>query len=163
MATMSMPLASIGADDAEPNEDRSLVHAVERLLSAGVGVTVRAIGESGDASSLTLAQWRVLVVVCRSEGVRVGELAAQLGVSVPSASRLVRRVEARHLLRARRAHDDRRATVIRPTEAGRSLVQDVTRRRRDLVGAALGDTPTGHGAEASALIDEIAASLGELG
>jgi DNA-binding MarR family transcriptional regulator len=159
-----MAAISVAVDDErDPVEERLLIHAVERLMSAGVGVTVRAIGESGDASSLTLAQWRVLVVACRSEGLRVGELAALLGISVPSASRLIRRVEARLLVNAVRAHDDRRATVIRPTEAGRRLVQDVTRRRRDLIGGALTDTPSGPDADASALIDAIAAQLGELG
>jgi DNA-binding MarR family transcriptional regulator len=76
------------------------------LLTAGIGITARAIEQTREAKDLTLLQWRVLVVAAEPSGIRIGELAAHLGVSVPSASRLVRRVEAREFVSATRDDDD---------------------------------------------------------
>ena len=84
-----------------------MVHEVERLLSAGIGITARAIEQTPEAKDLTLLQWRVLVVAAEPSGARIGEVATHLGVSVPSASRLVRRVEARDLVTATRDAEDR--------------------------------------------------------
>lgn len=121
----------------ETVDEPSLAHEVERLLSAGIGITTRAIDETAEAAELTLAQWRVLVVAAQSDGVRIGELAAHLGMSVPSASRLVRRVETRAYVTATRAVDDRRATDVNLTPAGRKLVDAVVGRRRELIRRAL--------------------------
>ncbi|HET8784703.1 MAG TPA: MarR family transcriptional regulator, partial [Candidatus Limnocylindrales bacterium] len=82
------------------------------MLTAGIGVTARAIEQTAEAKDLTLLQWRVLVIAGQPAGVRIGELASHLGVSVPSASRLVRRVEARDLVTAARDDDDRRVTTV---------------------------------------------------
>jgi len=116
--------------------DARVVEALERLVTAAVGLTTVALGEAGVASELTLPQWRILVVVAQSDGSRVGEVAARIGVSLPAASRLVRRLERRGLVTAIRDERDRRATIVRPTEAGFRLWEDVAgRRRRRLVAA----------------------------
>lgn len=141
--------------------DTARADAVERLLAAGIGITARAIGESPDTSNLTLVQWRVLVIASRSQGLRIGELAGHLGISVPSASRLVRRIEARHLVTTVRAEDDRRATIVGLTEAGGRLVSDVIARRRDLIGMALRDWPRGGDPDTIALVKEISTRLAE--
>jgi DNA-binding MarR family transcriptional regulator len=117
--------------------DAPLVHEIERLLTAGIGITARAIDQTAQAAELTLVQWRVLVVAAETERLRIGELAAHLGGSVPSASRLVRRVETRGLLTATRDEEDRRATIVSLTPAGRRLVQAVVGRRRGLIHQAL--------------------------
>jgi DNA-binding MarR family transcriptional regulator len=114
-----------------------LVFEIERLLSAGIGITAIALDQTPDAEELTLAQWRALVVAAGNEGVRIGELATRLGLSVPSASRLVRRVESRGLVSAARAEDDRRATNVTLTAAGRRTVDAVVGRRRRLIRLAL--------------------------
>src|SRR5262245_30267714 len=137
MARTSLALVDAGLGDGEPVEGRLLVHAIERLLSAGIGITARAIGDAPGAATLTLGQWRVLMIACSTEGLRVGELAAHLGISVPSASRMIRRIEAQGLLTATRAREDRRVTVVRPTEAGQRLVHDVTARRQGLIASTL--------------------------
>jgi DNA-binding MarR family transcriptional regulator len=123
-------------------ETVDLTHALERLLMAGIGITTLALGQVGGASDLTLSQWRVLVIASRAERLRVGELAAHLGVSVPSASRIVRRIERRGLLSASRADDDRRATILRLTTAGTQVVDDVMGRRRQLIAVALREGPS---------------------
>lgn len=119
----------------------SFVHEVERLLTAGIGITARAIEQTPEATDLTLLQWRVLVVAAEPSGIRIGELAAHLGVSVPSASRLVRRVEARELVSATRDDDDRRVTTVAVTPRGRRLVDAVVGARRELIRHALAEIP----------------------
>ena len=147
-----------GTDRAQV--DRALLALeIERVLTAGIGLTAIAIAETEDAADLTLAQWRALVVTVRHDGVRVGELAAHLGMSVPSASRLVRRIETRGLVIARRAENDRRATNVWLTADGRRLVEAVVGRRRALIGRALGDGTDARAEAAVATLREIADRL----
>lgn len=149
-------------DGDEDRSDRtSLSTALERLLSAGIGITARAIGRSDYATTLTIAQWRLLVITASREGPRVGELAAHLGISVPSASRLVRRLESRDLVTTARAEDDRRATIVSVTQRGRELVDDVIAHRRELIEQALHDRSRTHDAIAAAAIEGLAARMSE--
>ena len=99
-----------------------LASEIERLFTSGIGITARAIDQTPEATELTLVQWRVLVIASQTERLRIGELATHLGISIPSASRLVRRIEVQGLLTAVRAEDDRRATNIALTDAGRKMV-----------------------------------------
>ena len=139
---MTSTVSTSGAVGADPRDGdtftgASLEHEIERLLSAGIGTTTRAIDETAEAAELTLAQWRVLVVAAQSDGLRICELAGHLGMSVPSASRLVRRIEGRGLVTATRAVDDRRATDVSLTPVGQKLVDAVVGRRRELIRSAL--------------------------
>ena len=114
------------------------------MLTAGIGITARAIEQTPEAKDLTLLQWRVLVGAGQPSGIRIGELAAHLGVSVPSASRLVRRVENRDLVRANRDDDDRRVTTVALLPRGQRLVDAVVGRRRSLIRMALDGVPLEH-------------------
>ena len=139
----------------------ALASEVERLLSSGIGITARAIDQTQEATELTLVQWRVLVIASQTERLRIGELAAHLGISIPSASRLVRRIEVQGLLTAVRAEDDRRATNIALTDAGRKMVDAVVRRRREFIGVALSAGPEDRFADAAPLVRQIADRLAE--
>jgi DNA-binding MarR family transcriptional regulator len=136
-----------------------LSDAVERLLRAGIGTTALAIGQVHGSADLTLSQWRTLVIAFGLDGIRVGELAGRLGISVPSASRLVRRVEDRGLLTATRDDGDRRATIVRPTRAGRNLIETVMARRRALVSSALDEPPRIASEDAARVLSVIADRL----
>lgn len=150
-------------DQGHPDQDVvDLAGAIERLLASGIGITARAIDQTAEAAELTLVQWRVLVIASQAEGLRIGELAAHLGISVPSASRLVRRVEAQGLLTATRADEDRRATNIALTPNGREIVDSVVRRRRELIGLALLGDLERLPADAAPLVRRIAERLGEI-
>lgn len=142
-------------------ENTELASDIERLLTSGIGITARAIDQTPEAAELTLVQWRVLVIASQTEGLRIGELAAHLGISIPSASRLVRRIEAQGLLTAVRAQDDRRATNIALTKAGREIVDAVVRRRRELIGLALSAEPEDLMAGAAVHVRQIADRLAE--
>lgn len=155
------PWTTVGDGRQPDREDGDLAAEIERLLRSGVGITARAIDETAEAAELTLVQWRVLVIASQTEGLRIGELAAHLGISIPSASWLVRRVEAQGLLTAKRSRDDRRATKVALTPSGREVVASVIRRRRDLIGLALAAGPERLSADSAPLIRQIADRLGE--
>jgi DNA-binding MarR family transcriptional regulator len=136
-----------------------LASGIERLLTSGIGITARAIDQTAEAAELTLVQWRVLVIASQSDGLRIGQLAAHLGISIPSASRLVRRIESQELVTATRADDDRRATNIALTKAGREIVDAVVRCRRELIRLALSTEPGDLPAAAAPLVGQIADRL----
>lgn len=144
-----------------PRGNSDLASQIERLLTSGIGITARAIDQTPEAAELTLVQWRVLVIAAQAEGLRIGELANHLGISIPSASRLVRRIEARRLVTAMRADDDRRATNIVLTKAGREIVGAVVRRRRELIRLALRAQPQDLPVDAGDLVGQIADRLAE--
>jgi DNA-binding MarR family transcriptional regulator len=144
---------------ARRTEAAQLATQVERLLTAGIGITARALDETPEAAELTLAQWRVLVVAAGTDGTRIGELARQLAVRVPSASRLVRRIEARQLVTATRDEADRRATLVELSDTGRRVFEAVIGRRRELIETALDLDQVERPVEAVLAVAEVADQL----
>ena len=111
--------------------NRTIVDAVERLVFAGVALTTRALSEARADLDLTLAQWRVLVVLGETEdGATISQVAARIGVTLPATSRQLRRLERRGLVDVGRDQLDRRATRVRLTPLGRSARDDVISFRR---------------------------------
>jgi DNA-binding MarR family transcriptional regulator len=137
---------------------RVSLNALERLAAALVGVTARALADSAQAGDLTLAQWRTLVVVARGTGMRIGDVAIRLGVSMPSASRFVRRLERRDLVATERDATDHRATLVRATPGGVAVMDDVVGRRLLLVDQALKDADP-LPAQTDAVLEAIATGL----
>lgn len=121
--------------------DPRIVEALERLVVGTVGMTAVALAEFAPASELTLQQWRTLVVVTRSDGVRIGEIAARVGLSLPSVSRLVQRLERRDLVTTERDARDRRGTIVRATRAGVDLWAGLAEHRRRMIGDVLDGLP----------------------
>ena len=113
--------------------DQRLIDAVEELVVAAIGMTAAALAHLPDSQELTVTQWRVLVVVARTDGTRVRDIAARVGASGPSTSRLVRRLEDRGLVVTTRDETDRRGTIVRTTASGRALWQAVTDERRRII------------------------------
>ncbi len=113
--------------------DPRLVDTLERLVVGAVGLTTTALAGAGPAAELTLPQWRVLVVVAQGDGIRVSDIAGRVGVALPSASRLVRRLEHHGLVQTARDETDRRATIVRATGAGLRVWSALTDRRRRLI------------------------------
>jgi DNA-binding MarR family transcriptional regulator len=113
-----------------------ILEPLEMLMFGAIGLTTLALS-GASAGDLTLFQWRALVVIGRSGSARVGDIASAVGMSLSSASRLVRRMEGRGLVWTERDRADRRATLVRLTAAGTALRADVVNRRRSLMEAAL--------------------------
>jgi len=113
-----------------------ILGALELFMVEAIGMTAVAIA-SVTAGKLTLAQWRALVVLGRTDGLRVGDVAQAVGMSLPSASRLIRRLERRGFATTVRDPSDRRATLVRLTPKGTAIRQDVIDCRREMMEAAL--------------------------
>jgi len=113
-----------------------VMDSLEYVMFGAIGMTSVALAGAA-AGSLTLSQWRALVVIGRADQMRVGAVAGAVGMSLPSTSRLMRRLEHAGLVSSVRDDSDRRATLITLTPAGHRLRDVVVRRRRTLMEEAL--------------------------
>lgn len=82
-----------------------------------------------EAQSLTPTKLRAVSVLAEGE-LRVGELAARVGVDETTATRLVDRLESSGLAERQRLADDRRVAVVVLTAAGADLAAAVAEERR---------------------------------
>ena len=113
--------------------------ALERIAFAMVAVTSAAIGDTA-GHELTFLAWRTLVVLGSAERpLRMSDLAEQLGISRPSASKLVRRLERRGLLELGSDESDGRVLLVGLSCRGAELRASVVARRREILATALAD------------------------
>ena len=113
-----------------------IIDSLEYLMFGAIGMTSIALAGAA-AGGLTLSQWRALVVIGRADHMRVGAVATAVGMSLPSTSRLIRRLERYGFVSSVRDEGDRRATLIALTPAGHRLRDEVVMRRRALMEEAL--------------------------
>jgi DNA-binding MarR family transcriptional regulator len=128
----------------------ALIDALEAIVFGAVGLTTQTLEAATPELELTFTQWRVLIVVGEHpQGIRVSALAARVGTSVPSMSRLVRRLDLRGLLSTERGADDRRSTLVRLTTDGAAVREAILAQRRRRLTALLADiaAPRLEGAE----------------
>ena len=93
----------------------SIAGDLERIAIGTVGLTTRALAHAETDFELTFPQWRaILVVGADTNGARVGEVAARVGVTLPATGRLLRRLERRGLTTLGPDDADRRATRAQP-------------------------------------------------
>ncbi len=111
------------ADDADAVTDAVLT--ASRLLVAVSARSIAAVGES-----ITLAQFRLLVVLSTRGSVNLSMLADQLGVNPSTATRMIDRLIATGLVSRQPNPASRREVVVALTEAGAGAVRQVTARRR---------------------------------
>jgi len=96
-----------------------VAESLERIIFAGVAMTTVALGSVRPAIDLTFPQWRVVVVLGgEPDGVRISEVAQQVGVTLPATSRQLRRLERRGLVAVAPDQRDRRAAIARLTDEG---------------------------------------------
>lgn len=81
--------------------------------------------------SLSLIHLHVLTVLEADGPMPMSRLADTLDVSVASATGIVTRMEERGLVERRHDQEDRRVVVVRPTEAGVAVFQDMMAARRE--------------------------------
>jgi DNA-binding MarR family transcriptional regulator len=113
-----------------PTDDTvdELVAAVLTASRVLVGISARSLAEIGE--TVTLTQFRTLVVLDSHGPSRLNKLAERLDVTASTALRMVDRLVAAGLVDRRENAQDRREVVIDLTAGGRSLVRKVTRARR---------------------------------
>lgn len=137
--------------------DERILAGLDRLAVAAIGVTTVALAEHG--RDLTLPQWRALVVISSSSGLRASDVASRIGMSRPSMSRLIRRLQRRGVIVADEDPSDRRATILRATPAGVAMRVATMARRRDLMAEALATHRGPLPRELGAGLDAIAEAL----
>ncbi|HEY7942141.1 MAG TPA: MarR family transcriptional regulator [Candidatus Limnocylindrales bacterium] len=126
-----------------------VIDLVEDLAFSLVAITTSAIGDASEGLEPTFGQWRLVVLLGRSnEGLRLQDIAAAIGASAPSASRLVRRLQARGLVTVSRDVIDRRGIRVALSANGQRLRRTVVADRRRLLAASLAEI------EVSPLLDE---------
>lgn len=125
-----------GPTTAVDASSASVRRSLEAIVFGSVAVTARAL--QGADVELTVAQWRVLVIVGRSSaGASVSDVAARLGSELSPASRLIGRLERRGLVATSKSERDRRVTRVRLTDRGRAIRREVFGRRRAILAEVL--------------------------
>jgi DNA-binding MarR family transcriptional regulator len=122
--------------DEETLVPAAIIEPLELLMFGAIGMTTLALASSS-TRELTLSGWRALVILDRADKTRVGTLANAVGMSLPSASRLIRRLERDGLVTTERDETDRRATLVKLTRKGHRLRDQVVARRRAMMEKAL--------------------------
>lgn len=120
-------------------DDHDVIDAVLGASRALVGVAARSL--AGLEDEVTLAQYRMLVLLCSRGPQRLAELAAALDVNPSTATRMTDRLVAKKLARRNRVAADRRTVRIAVTEHGRGVVDHVTARRRREIAAIVRPMP----------------------
>jgi DNA-binding MarR family transcriptional regulator len=135
---------------------------VEALLTASralVGVAARSL--AGVDADVTLAQFRTLMVLASRGPQRAVDVATELGVNPSTATRMCDRLVRKGLIRRSRRAGDRRAVRLTLTPAGRELVDEVTRRRREELSRLVAAIPPASYAELAATLWAISDAAGE--
>ena len=122
------------------------------LARTVVGISTRAAGRLGGVS---VTQLRALTVIAAAGGGRTGLLAAELGISASSASRLADRLVLAGLVRRETAVTDRREVHLRPTPDGLRLLEHYDELRLTELRALLDAVP-----EPSSVVGAIAQLVG---
>jgi DNA-binding MarR family transcriptional regulator len=128
--------------DTGKSKDRSGVRSgkedlADAVLTASrvlVAVAARSLAEE---ESISLPQYRALVVLASRGPQRPVDLAQALSVDPSTATRMCDRLEGKSLITRRRDEGDRRTVVLELSSAGQRLVDRVTRRRRKEIGQIL--------------------------
>jgi DNA-binding MarR family transcriptional regulator len=128
--------------EGESGASDDLVTALLTGSRVLVGVSARSLAEVEE--TVTLSQFRTLVVLEAHGPTRLNQLATRLGVGPSTALRSVDRLIAAGFVDRSENSQDRREVVIALTAAGRNLVVEVTERRRAAIRAIVEAMPPAH-------------------
>lgn len=130
------------AADRLPDDVVAVTSAV--LTASRVLVAVSARSLAAAEETVTLPQFRLLVVLASHGETKLVTLAESLAVNPSTAMRMVDRLVASGFVDRRTNPSSRREVVLRLTGAGRQIVDDVTRRRREEIAAIVSRMPPRH-------------------
>lgn len=144
------------ADAADVDELVTAVLTASRVL---VGVSARSLAEL--EGTVTIPQFRTLVVLDRQDGINLNGLADELSVNASTAMRMVDRLLAAGLVTRVENPANRREVLLGLTTAARTLVTDVTRRRRTEIATIVSAMPAERRSELVAALHAFADAAGE--
>ncbi len=87
---------------------------------------------------LSMTHFHVLTLLRHHAAMPMGRLAEVIDASMSSTTGIIDRMEERGLVERVRVPDDRRIVLVRPTDAGRSLVDEVELVKNDVLASAIG-------------------------
>jgi len=108
--------------------DHEVGDCVGELLDQAMDLTARFLSDRADLSASAAF---VMNRVCREGPIRLTTLAAREGVSQPSMTQLIQRLERLGLVARLADPDDGRAALIGITEGGQTLLNDRKQMRRE--------------------------------
>lgn len=146
------------ATDAGPGDDE-FVTALLTASRALVGVSARSLSDVEE--TVTVAQFRVLVVLATHGHTTLVQLATRLGVNASTAQRQVDRLVREGLVDRQENPDDRREVVIAVTGQGAALVDAVTAHRREAIGRIVQHLPDSDRSALIAALEAFAAAANE--
>src|SRR5688572_20649435 len=97
------------------------------------------LAELGDGSEVSATQYRALASLALRGPRNASDLAEELGVGRPAATKLVDRLVRRRLIRRRRHLADRRQVILEATDRGSEIVRAVQNCRRRRLTRVLGE------------------------
>ncbi|WP_159944834.1 MULTISPECIES: MarR family winged helix-turn-helix transcriptional regulator [unclassified Nocardiopsis] len=119
----------------EPRADRhgaeleEFQRAWTELINAAIHARFRGGHGPRGAEGLTLTQTLLMEAVRGMEAPSVGAVAQIVGVSSPSATRMIQQLERKGMLARRRSERDERSTVVAVTEEGERVLASLRRER----------------------------------
>ena len=121
-------------NDSEPSDPGLLVLAQDFREALRHSIyLVRRLDADGELSAAQLSTLKMLT----GDGVRVGEIARNLGVRVPSATEQIIKLERAGLARREPDPSDSRAVRVSLTAAGRAAVDAANERRNEVMAGIL--------------------------
>ena len=149
---------SVMAEDTDPafGNEVEAVLAASRIL---VGVAARSLAPVED--SVTLTQFRALVIIASRGPLHLAALADAMGVHPSNATRTCDRLVATGLTDRRDNPADRRHLLLTLTPTGRDLVDAVMGRRRAEIEQILQQMPPRDRAQLATVLTQFAAAGGE--
>ncbi|WP_022900876.1 MarR family winged helix-turn-helix transcriptional regulator [Humibacter albus] len=112
--------------DTDPADDA--VRAILTASRAMLGVVARSVADT--LETVSLPQFRVLVLLSSQGPQRIGALAERLGINLSTFSRSLDRMVQGGLVRREQNPGSRREVIVALTAEGERVVTDVTERRR---------------------------------
>ncbi|GAA5066712.1 MarR family winged helix-turn-helix transcriptional regulator [Nocardia callitridis] len=126
----------------EPAHARDVDQLTDALLTASrllVALSARSIASVDE--TITIPQFRTLVILSSRGPANVATLAGSLNVQPSTATRMVDRLVAGGLLDRRTNPNSRREQIVALTGRGRQVVDTATARRRDEIAAVAARMP----------------------
>ncbi len=139
------------------DEVTDAVSLASRVL---IAVAVRSLAAA--PADVTLAQYRVLVVLTSRGPQGTGALADDLGVAPSSVTRLCDRLVSKKMVTRDPSPQSRRNVEISATDQGTALVTSVTRARRREITRIVGSIPASRRRALVRSLQEFAAAAGEV-
>jgi DNA-binding MarR family transcriptional regulator len=152
--------AGVSAVENSVPESSALVDALVSASRAMVALAARSLAELD--ADVTLPQFRTLVVLAARGPQRAADVATELGVNPSTGTRMCDRLVRKGLVRRTRISDDRRVVRLTLSPAGRALVEEVTRRRREELARIVAEIPADGHATLIAALRAFTTASGEL-